>query len=150
MGTFVWFLYDSVSYSSGEDLSICCRYFATYGIIMDRIHQSFHWNLLRFVAISPTPVLGDHLYDFHVLVSIYYLLGSIHTAIIPFCWFYMLFWLVPSFLPYTTLILYYFLVYLVCATAFMCYVVPYNSLSAEISPHYDERTKLSTYRLVSL
>lgn len=58
----------------------------------------------------------------------------------------MLFWLVPPFLGDTGLIIYYFVVYFICASAFMCYVVPYNALSAEISPHYDERTKLSTYR----
>ena len=41
---------------------------------------------------------------------------------------------------------YYFIVYLTLASAYACYVVPYNSLSAELTLNYDERTVLMSYR----
>lgn len=57
----------------------------------------------------------------------------------------MLFWLVPVENDILKIV-YYSIIFFILATAFMCYIVPYNALIAEISPHYDERTRLSTYR----
>jgi GPH family glycoside/pentoside/hexuronide:cation symporter len=72
------------------------------------------------------------------------------VSAIPFCSFFLLFWLVPEFTgPYAQW--YYFAYYLVIAVLFSTFstglALPHSSLTAELSRDYDERSRLTAYRM---
>lgn len=62
-------------------------------------------------------------------------------ATIPFVFFYIILWIVPGFSE-NGLVAYYTIIYISRTLALTCITVPYNSLSAEITQSYDERSRL--------
>jgi glycoside/pentoside/hexuronide:cation symporter, GPH family len=72
------------------------------------------------------------------------------VSAIPFCSFFLLFWLVPEFTgPYAQW--HYFTYYLIVAVLFSTFStglsLPHSSLTAELSRDYDERSRLTAYRM---
>jgi glycoside/pentoside/hexuronide:cation symporter, GPH family len=66
-------------------------------------------------------------------------------ATIPFVYFYVILWVVPPW-PTKVLIAYYTLIYVTRTFFLTCINVPYNSLSAELTQSYDERSRLAGSR----
>lgn len=72
------------------------------------------------------------------------------VSALPFCSFFLLFWLVPEFTgPYAEW--QYFAYYLIVAILFSTFStglgLPHSSLTAELSRDYDERSRLTAYRM---
>jgi glycoside/pentoside/hexuronide:cation symporter, GPH family len=68
-------------------------------------------------------------------------------ASLPFIYFYTMLWLVPPFNE-AGLIVYYTIVYICRTLALTCITIPYNSLSAELTQSYDERSRLVGSRYI--
>jgi GPH family glycoside/pentoside/hexuronide:cation symporter len=66
----------------------------------------------------------------------------------PFVYFHLMLWIVPPFWGPEFLAYYFGVIYMLRTTALTCVAVPYNTLSAEMTQNYDERTKLSSYRYI--
>ena len=72
----------------------------------------------------------------------FFLIGAI-----PFGLTFMMLWWVPPFANPILLMLYYTLAYILFDTAFTFVVVPYGALTPELTSNYDERTRLTGYRM---
>jgi GPH family glycoside/pentoside/hexuronide:cation symporter len=72
----------------------------------------------------------------------FFLIGAI-----PFGLTFMMLWWVPPFTNPVLLMAYYTLAYILFDTAFTFVVVPYGALTPELTSDYDERTRLTGYRM---
>jgi len=72
----------------------------------------------------------------------FFLIGAI-----PFGLAFMLLWWVPPFSNPLLLMVYYTIAYILFDTAFTFVVVPYGALTPELTSNYDERTRLTGYRM---
>jgi oligogalacturonide transporter len=73
-----------------------------------------------------------------------YFLAGIPLIFISF----LLMWLSPDFSGEWTRFCYYLGAYILFSTVYTMVWVPYNSIAADLTPDYNERTRLSTYRMV--
>ncbi len=85
-------------------------------------------NLLRTGSRRPVMVLGS------LLLPVFFVLT----------------FAVPAGLPPAASAGWVAVAFLLCATAFSLFQVPYIALPAELAPHYDDRTRLLTWRVVVL
>ena len=69
----------------------------------------------------------------------------IAAGALPFCYFYFLSWLVPSIFE-KYLVVYYAIVIMIRTTALTSINIPFNSLSAELTHSYDQRSILVASR----
>lgn len=72
----------------------------------------------------------------------FFLIGAI-----PFGLAFMMLWWVPPFVNPLMLMGYYTIAYILFDTAFTFVVVPYGALTPELTSNYDERTRLTGYRM---
>ncbi|KAF0111641.1 MAG: glycoside/pentoside/hexuronide:cation symporter GPH family [Chloroflexi bacterium] len=72
----------------------------------------------------------------------FFLIGAI-----PFGLTFMMLWWVPPFTNPLALMAYYTVAYILFDTAFTFVVVPYGALTPELTSDYDERTRLTGYRM---
>ncbi len=74
---------------------------------------------------------------------IYMILGAV-----PFGLCFMLLWIIPFEMTTTIKCIYFTLIYMLYNTAFTVVYIPYNSLSANMTNDYDERTSLNAVRII--
>ncbi|MCX6066987.1 MAG: MFS transporter, partial [Chloroflexi bacterium] len=69
-------------------------------------------------------------------------------GMLPFALVYMLLWWIPPFTTQLGLAIYYGLAFVLYDTAATVLYMPYFALTPELTSDYDERTSLTTYRMV--
>jgi GPH family glycoside/pentoside/hexuronide:cation symporter len=69
-------------------------------------------------------------------------------GMLPFALVYMLLWWIPPFLSQVSLAIYYGIAFVLYDTAATVLYMPYFALTPELTSDYDQRTSLTTYRMV--
>jgi GPH family glycoside/pentoside/hexuronide:cation symporter len=69
-------------------------------------------------------------------------------GMLPFALVYMLLWWIPPFQSQISLAIYYGFAFILYDTAATVLYMPYFALTPELTPDYDQRTSLTTYRMV--
>ncbi|MFW5980093.1 MAG: MFS transporter [Halanaerobiales bacterium] len=126
LGTlYLYFLTDIVGLPPGK---------AGLVLIIGKVWDAISDPLMGHISDNTNTRLGRR--------RIYFLLG-----IIPVALSFSLLWYPGSFSSLNMTFIYYLIAYIFFSTIFTMVMVPYTALNAEMTEDYQERTKLSTYRM---